>query len=134
MQWSRIVILCVGMAVVGGCGNSGGEAGGEATGGGGGADAEHSLPGDPVAGALVYSRICVACHSADGRGNGGMTGANFAGDPTRLAKTNTALLTSIRDGVTTGPSPMPAQRGTLSEQEMKDALSYIRKTFGHTQQ
>lgn len=119
MQWSRIIFLCVGIGLVGACG--------------GGADPEHALPGNSVAGAAVYGRVCVACHGADGRGNGGLTGANFVGDATRLAKTNTQLLTSIRDGVTTGPAPMPAQRGALSEQEMKDVLAYIRKQFGGTQ-
>lgn len=126
MRWSRIVILCVGMGLLGACGNSGGT-----TAGGGDGD-EHGLPGDPVAGAAVYARICIACHDARGTGNGGVTGANFVADRTRLAKTNTELLTSIRDGKTTGSMVMPAQRGALSEQEMKDALSYIRKTFGGT--
>jgi len=121
MQWSRIMLVCVGMSLIGACGNAGGAGGG---------DDDQGLPGDPVAGAAVYGRVCVACHSADGRGNGGLTGANFVGDATRLAKTNTQLLVSIRNGVTTGASPMPAQQGVLSEQEMKDVLSYIRKQFG----
>lgn len=120
MQWSRIVSLCVGMGLVG------------AVGCGGGVDAEHSLPGDPVAGAAIYARVCVACHAADGRGNGGLTGGNFS-EPARLAKTNTLLLSEIRDGLNRGPVAMPAQRGALSDQEMKDALAYIRKTFGGTQ-
>lgn len=97
-------------------------------------EGDHSLPGDPVAGAEVYGRICVACHAADGRGNGGLTGANFIDDETRLAKNNDRLLTSIRDGVTTGPTPMPGHRDLLTDVEMRNALSYIRHEFGGTQE
>ena len=89
----------------------------------------HALPGNPQAGQEVYGRICSACHGADGRGNGGITGADFIGDAARLSKPNDVLLASIRDGVDSSP-PMPPQKGILSEQEMKDALSYIRAEFG----
>ncbi len=91
---------------------------------------DRGLPGDPEAGAAIYTRICVGCHAADGRGNGGVTGADFVGDETRLSKTNEELLSSIRDGLSTGSMPMPPQRDNLSEQEMKDVLSYIRDNFG----
>jgi mono/diheme cytochrome c family protein len=93
------------------------------------AEGERSLPGDPEAGATVYKRACVACHAADGRANGGVTGADFIGDPSRLAKPNDVLLTSIRDGVDGNP-PMPPQGQLLSEQEMKDVLAYLREEFG----
>lgn len=93
-----------------------------------------SLPGDPEAGAEVYQRVCVACHAADGKGNGGMTGANFIDDETRLAKGNEELLTSIRDGRLNATPPMPAQGGILSEQEMRDALAYVRHEFGGTEE
>ena len=115
--------------------------GGEEEGGGGSGSGEGSgssdavdtsLPGDADAGEAVYQRICVACHGADGRGNGGMTGADFVGDETRLSKSNDELLTSIRDGVSTGSTPMPAQRDALSDEEMRDVLSYIRREFGGT--
>jgi len=90
----------------------------------------HPLPGDPEAGKAVYMRICVACHQPDGSGMNGMLAANFVTDKTRLAKSNELLLTSIREGVTKDNKVMPPQKGILSDQEMKDALSYIRKTFG----
>ncbi len=89
-----------------------------------------SLPGDPVAGAKIYARICLACHGANGRGNGGMTAADFIKDTSRLAKDNKVLLNSIANGIKNGMRVMPAQKGVLSKKEMKDALSYIRKTFG----
>ena len=90
---------------------------------------DHSLPGDPEAGAEVYGRICVACHGADGTGNGGITGADFVHDESRLSKSNEELLTSIENGIPNNP-PMPPQGDNLSEQERKDALSYIRREFG----
>jgi mono/diheme cytochrome c family protein len=91
---------------------------------------KHPLPGDPVAGEAVYKKICTACHQADGSGMNGMLAANFVTDKTRLAKSNEELLISIRDGRTVDGKVMPPQKGILSEQEMKDALSYIRKSFG----
>jgi len=92
--------------------------------------ADTSLPGDPVAGEAIYQRICLACHGADGRGNGGVTGGDFIGEPSRLQKDNEVLLTSMRDGIMDKTPPMPPQGGILSEQEMKDALSYVRQKFG----
>jgi mono/diheme cytochrome c family protein len=91
---------------------------------------KYPLPGDPVAGEAVYKKICTACHQADGTGMNGMLAANFVKDKTRLAKSNEELLTSIRDGIIKDGKVMPPQKGILTDQEMKDALSYVRKTFG----
>ncbi len=90
----------------------------------------HPLPGDPEAGKEVYLRVCSACHQPDGSGLNGMLAANFVSDKTRLAKPNEVLLNSIRNGIVADNKIMPPQKDVLSEQEMKDALSYIRKTFG----
>lgn len=90
---------------------------------------DHSLPGDPVAGEIVYRANCVACHDARGTGNGGMTGADFVHDRRRLSKNNETLLRSIAEGIQASPA-MPAHRDILNEQQMRDALSYIRQTFG----
>lgn len=92
-------------------------------------EGDHSLPGDPVAGEAVYTANCIACHAANGRGNGGVTGADFVGDRRRLAKNNETLLHSIREGVPNA-MPMPAHRDILTDQQMRDALSYIRSHFG----
>ena len=95
------------------------------------ANADTSLPGDAEAGAALYAaKGCVACHGADGRGNGGMTGADFVGDATRLAKGNDVLIASITDGVLDVSPIMPPQGSVMTEQEIKDVLSYIRQTFG----
>lgn len=90
----------------------------------------HPLPGDPEAGKKVYLRVCSACHQPDGSGLNGMLAANFVVDKTRLAKSNEVLLNSIRNGIVADNKIMPPLKDVLSEQEIKDALSYIRKTFG----
>lgn len=115
----------------GGGGGGGGRGSGAATGALTGPEYEgdHSLPGDPVAGEAVYRANCIACHTESGRGNGGITGADFVGDRRRLAKNNDTLLHSIREGVPNQP-PMPAHRDILTDQQMRDALSYIRQHFG----
>lgn len=94
-------------------------------------DGDHSLPGDPVAGEVVFRTNCVACHGADGRGNGGMTGADFVRDRRRMAKNNDTLLRSIREGIVATPA-MPAHAAILSDTQIRDALSYVRVTFGGT--
>ncbi len=93
------------------------------------APAAQPLPGDPVKGKAVYEQYCQSCHGADGKGNGGV-GASFVADKSRLAKSNEELLKSIREGKQGSVGMMPAQKDILSEEQMKDALSYIRKTFG----
>lgn len=87
-------------------------------------------PGDPVAGQKVYDKICKACHMADGKGMGGALAADFVADKTRLQKPDSALLKSIAEGIKGKKAVMPPQKDALSEQERKDALAYIRKTFG----
>ncbi len=90
-----------------------------------------SLPGDPLAGEKIFKeKGCMACHGMDGRGNGGVTAADFVKEPERLAKDNKELLHSITNGIQKGSRVMPAHKGTLSEKEIKDALSYVRKQFG----
>ena len=131
MTKTVFVLLVSGALCLSACGGED-DAGGAGGGGDESSEVDTSLPGDADAGEAIYQATCVACHAADGRGNGGMTGADFVGDATRLAKSNDELLTSIRDGVTTGSSPMPAQGDLLSDEEMRDVLSYIRREFGGT--
>lgn len=96
-----------------------------------GAAADLSLPGDPAAGEAVYTANCLPCHGADGTGNGGVTGGNFIAEPERLQKGNDVLLGEIADGINRNGRVMTAFKDTLTEQQRKDALSYIRHHFGH---
>ncbi|MDH5490405.1 MAG: cytochrome c [Myxococcales bacterium] len=122
MKYLCMIALLGSLSLIG-CGGEETPATGAAGGGAAGA-------GDAEAGAAIYARTCLACHAADGKGNGGMTGANFVEDTSRLAKTDEQLLTSIRDGILTASPPMPPQGTILSEDDMKNVLAYIRREFG----
>lgn len=97
----------------------------------GAAVAEAALePGDAGRGAKVYGTYCAGCHAADGRANGGTTGADFVADKTRLAKGDDELLRSIAEGKTGALGVMPAWKASLSRQQMVDVLAYVRGRFG----
>ncbi len=87
--------------------------------------------GDHVAGEKVYMKTCLACHAANGRGNGGLTGADLIKDKTRLAKSDEELFKSVSEGKTGGPVPMPPQKSLLTPKEIRDSIAYIRHKFGN---
>lgn len=134
MTKTMTMVALAGALALGACGNKEEKAGGEQAAAGQQAAAkaggDHSLPGDPEKGKAVYEQYCQSCHGPDGKGNGGTTGANFVDDKSRLAKSNEELLKSIREGMQGKIGMMPAQKDILSDEQIKDALSYIRKTFG----
>lgn len=84
--------------------------------------------GDAAKGEATFVKVCAACHGADGKGNGGVTAPDFAKDP-RLSQSDAVLLTSIAEGKQGKVGVMPAQRGALSDDEIRDALAYVRKSF-----
>ena len=84
---------------------------------------------DVQRGREVYATWCVVCHQADGRGLNGTLAADFVGDPTRLAKSDTELLKVIRDGSVGTAWAMPPREQSLTEQQMADVLAYIRSAF-----
>ncbi len=86
--------------------------------------------GDNAAGKKVYDTYCVACHQADGTGMNGTLAGDFIADKSRLAMSDDALLASIRDGKTGTVGAMPGWSSSLSEDEMKAVLAYIRATYG----
>jgi caa(3)-type oxidase subunit IV len=88
------------------------------------------VPGDAGRGAKVYATYCVGCHGADGRANGGTTGASFVDDPSRLAQDDEVLLRAISEGKTGKIGMMPPWKGTLQPQQMADVLAYLRADFG----
>lgn len=129
----RIALVCVGCALLASCGPSDEPAddpkpAAEPV----VAAVDHPLPGDPVAGEEVYKRICVACHQLDGSGLNGMLAADFVKDKSRLAKSNEVLLNSIREGIVADGKVMPPQKDVLTDEEINNAIAYIRKTFGGT--
>ncbi|MDX2052948.1 MAG: DUF2214 family protein [Polyangiaceae bacterium] len=79
-------------------------------------------------GAELYAQHCGACHQADGRGLSGKVAGDFVGDPTRLAKSDAQLLSSIAQGVP--GTAMPGFSSRLDKKQQEAVLAYIRATFG----
>jgi len=94
-------------------------------------DTERFTDGDATHGAAVYKRYCSGCHGEDGRG-----GAHtFMPHIQNLTKKDYIeyipdgyLFTVIAEGgVAVGKSGyMPAWQGTLSEQDIKDVIAFVR--------
>ena len=81
-------------------------------------------------GEQIYGTVCVACHQADGTGAVGETrlAANLS-DPELWKEGDDHLIANITDGVNGDIGAMPAQRGALSETEIKAVFEYIKATY-----
>lgn len=89
-----------------------------------------------LTGAQVYKQTCVVCHGANGKG--AVPGASNFTDPKGvLTKPDSVLLAHIINGYQSPGSPMamPPRGGNpkLTDQDLKNALNYIRQTFGKKQ-
>ncbi|RME23866.1 MAG: hypothetical protein D6798_12620 [Deltaproteobacteria bacterium] len=74
----------------------------------------------------------MACHQKDGKGMNGTLAADFTTG--RLnEKSDEELLKSISEGFTGSIGSMPAWKGVLSEDQMKAALAYVKKTYNPAQ-
>lgn len=88
-----------------------------------------TLPGNLKQGESLYQQHCVRCHGASGDGLGRdvkdliVPPANFQTLQSR-SKTDVELLLAIKQGVLF--SPMHGWSDRLSEQQIRDVLSYIR--------
>tara|TARA_Y100000296_G_C5142014_1_gene241615 strand:- start:23 stop:832 length:810 start_codon:yes stop_codon:yes gene_type:complete len=71
----------------------------------------------------TYNFFCASCHGYDGLGGG--WAANFVEDTERMSKSDEELLKSIHEG----RGNMPAWEGTLTEEQIREVLQYIRTTF-----
>jgi mono/diheme cytochrome c family protein len=86
-------------------------------------------PSDIARGKAVYTRHCLDCHGAGGRGDGPAAAAlrvvpaNFHRFQSFL-KSDEELLRTIEHGVVF--SPMHSWRGQLTDGEMQDVLAYVR--------
>lgn len=80
----------------------------------------------PHPGAEVYQNVCQACHMANAGGGEG------AGKIPALAK-NAALQAAAYPitVVTGGKGAMPWFRGALTDQQIADAINYVRSNFGN---
>lgn len=97
------------------------------------APAASAASADIAAGGRTYATTCVACHGANGKGT--IPGVpDFTAANGRLTKSDADLLRNMINGLQSpgSPIPMPAKGGnpSLSDQDMANALAYIRKTYG----
>lgn len=86
-----------------------------------------------LSGKQVYDESCVACHGANGKG--AIHGVpDFTSPSSPLKKSDSILLDHIEHGYQSPGSPMamPARGGNpkLTNEDLKNALDYIRKTYG----
>ncbi|MEY4939771.1 MAG: hypothetical protein RIQ93_1506 [Verrucomicrobiota bacterium] len=81
-------------------------------------------------GQKVYLTYCAPCHQPTGTGGGlpGLTAADFTADNSPLRKPDAELLQTISRGVE--GKGMPPFGDSLAEKDRRDALAYIRATFG----
>ena len=87
------------------------------------APAPTSLPGQ-----AIYRAHCQGCHQPDGRGLGGKVAADL-GSPEVAARSDAALLEILARGTTGKVGAMPGWETTLTEQQRRDVLAYLRATF-----
>lgn len=76
-------------------------------------------------GEAVYKAKCQMCHGPDGSGNtpaGKMMKAVSFKSPELVKKTNAELITATEDG----KGKMPAYKGKLTDEQIKDVIAYIR--------
>lgn len=96
--------------------------------------ARSEVDGDHRSGEETYGQVCVACHSANGKGS--VPGAPDFTDPDGpMAQPDSILLDHIRNGFKSPKSPMamPPRGGdpNLSQAEMEAVLRYMRDSFGN---
>jgi mono/diheme cytochrome c family protein len=101
------------------------------SGSGSAASGAGALPGDPTKGETVYTQNCASCHGAALEGGVGavlnpiekLPGVSNPLDPSFLID----IISNGRQPQPGDPkqAPMPAWKGKLSDQDIKDAAAYI---------
>lgn len=78
----------------------------------------------------TYRRYCIGCHGADGRGNGGVTGADFVAARDVLGqKPDDELIQSVREGKRGERAVMPAHKPVLDDAQIAEVVAYVRTRF-----
>lgn len=93
------------------------------------AELERAIPTDDPA-ETSYRTHCLPCHGVDGRGAGGVTGADFTSPEGPLRRPDAELLVSIRQGTRGSVGLMPAHGTILGDDGSVAVLAYVRRTFG----
>ena len=89
----------------------------EHAGQGGGKQGGGQTTADAAAGKTVFSDNCAGCHGVDGTGGNG--GPDLTAIPS--AKSSEAVQKQVEDG----GGGMPAFKGTLTQQQIKDVTAYV---------
>ena len=82
---------------------------------------------DVLSGRVIFSTVCARCHGIDGKGEGQMKFTPPVADLTSAAvqqKLDARLFKSVHDG--RPDTAMGAWREALSDDEIWDALAYVR--------
>jgi mono/diheme cytochrome c family protein len=84
-------------------------------------------PASVTEGKTIYAKYCVVCHGTSGKGDG----VAAAGLQVPPADHSSAKIQAQTDGaiywkVTTGRSPMPGFKSTLTDEQRWDLVDYIR--------
>lgn len=91
-------------------------------------------------GALVYSRICLACHQADGNGSRSQNAPPLAGSEWVAAKDPSRIIRIVFFGLSGpikvkgedwGAGQMLAWKDTLTDEDIAHVLTYVRSSWGN---
>jgi len=80
------------------------------------------------AGAQTYKSNCVVCHGADGTGT--PTGKSLKAPDLHADAVQKMHPAEMITQVSDGKNNMPPFKSTLSEDQIKDVVTYVRTTFG----
>ena len=80
------------------------------------------------AGAQTYKSNCVVCHGADGTGT--PTGKSLKAPDLHTDAVQKMTAAQMITQVSDGKNNMPPFKSTLSEDQIKDVVAYVRATFG----
>ena len=83
---------------------------------------------DDAAGAQTYKSNCVVCHGADGTGT--PTGKSLKAPDLHSDAVQKMTVAQMVTQVSDGKNNMPPFKSTLSEDQIKDVVAYVRTTFG----
>lgn len=90
---------------------------------------ERNAPSENAA-EVSYRRYCIGCHGSDGRGNGGVTGADLtASDGALATRSDAELIASVRDGKRGKSATMPPHKPVLNDAQIAAVIAYARERF-----
>ena len=96
--------------------------------------AAQASEGDASKGKAIYEGTCIFCHGENGKGEIPGT-PDFTKATGVLAQEDAVLIDHITNGFESSGSamPMPAKGGNedLGDDDIKNVLAYLHKTFGH---